>query len=354
MRIALIASPFICVPPTRYGGTELFIAHLAEGLERRGIEVVVYCNGESSVNAEKRSCYPHSEWPLSNETSGMLKELDHLSWSIEEAATTCDLIHVNSAPAITYSRYLGTPFVCTLHHPRETALTRMYERYPEIHYTAISEHQASVHPTLAVTTIHHGIDMTKYQLQLEKEDYLCFLGRIAPIKGVHIAIDVAKRAEIPLKIAGEIQPIFRDYFDTMVKPHIDGRFIEYVGEADLKMKNQLLGASRGLLFPIQWNEPFGLVMLEAMACGTPVFALPGGSVPEIVQPGVSGAISSTAEEMANAARNTTYSPRAVRSWVEQRFSVDIMVQRYAALYERILCNGLASGVQLDHTGEVAA
>jgi glycosyltransferase involved in cell wall biosynthesis len=354
MRVALISSPFICVPPIRYGGTELFIAHLAEGLERRGVEVVVYCNGDSTVNAEKRSCYPHSEWPLSTETSGMLKELDHLSWSIEEAAKTCDLIHINSAPAITYSRYVSTPFVCTLHHPHETALTRMYERYPEIHYAAISEHQASVHPTLAVTTIQHGIDMTKYQLQLKKEDYLCFLGRIAPIKGVHIAIDVAKRAGIPLKIAGEIQPIFRDYFDSMVKPHIDGSLIEYVGEADMEMKNRLLGASRGLLFPIQWSEPFGLVMLEAMACGTPVFAFPGGSVPEIVQPGISGAISSTAEEMADAARNTTYSPQAVRSWVEQRFSVDIMVQRYAALYEGILCNGLASGIRLDLAKEVAA
>jgi len=354
MRIALIVSPFISVPPTRYGGTELFIAHLAEGLERRGIEAVVYCNGESTVNAKKRSYYPRAEWPLSTETSGMLKELDHVSWSIEEAAKTCDLIHINSAPAITYSRYVSTPFVCTLHHPHETALTRMYERYPEIHYVAISEHQASVHPTLAVTTIHHGIDMTKYRLQAKKEDYLCFLGRIAPIKGVHTAIDVAKRAGIPLKIAGEIQPIFRDYFDTMVKPHIDGRFVEYVGEADLEMKNQLLGSSRGLLFPIQWSEPFGLVMLEAMACGTPVFALPGGSVPEIVRPGISGAISSSAEGIADAVRNTTYRPEVVRGWVEQGFSVDIMVKRYVALYEGILTNGIDSGTRLDLVKDVAA
>lgn len=354
MRIALIASPFISVPPTRYGGTELFIAHLAEGLQRKGIEVVVYCNGESTVKTEKRSCYPQAEWPLSTETSGMLKELDHASWSIEDADKTCDLIHINSAPAITYSRYVSTSLVCTVHHPHETALTRMYERYPEIHYVAISEHQASVHPTLTVTTIHHGIDMTKYRMQETKEDYLCFLGRIAPIKGVHTAIDVAKRAGIPLKIAGEIQPIFRDYFDTMVKPHIDGRLIEYVGEADLEMKNELLGGSRGLLFPIQWSEPFGLVMLEAMACGTPVFALPGGSVPEIVRPGISGAISSSAAEMADAVRNTTYCPEVVRGWVEQKFSVNIMVQRYVELYERICANSADSGSQLDLVKEVAA
>jgi glycosyltransferase involved in cell wall biosynthesis len=354
MRVALVASPFISVPPTRYGGTELFVSHLAEGLSRRGIETVVYCNGESTVGVEKRTCYPRAEWPLSTETSGMLKELDHLSWSIEDAAKMCDLIHINSAPAITYSRYVSTPFVCTLHHPHETALTRMYERYPEIHYAAISEHQASVHPTLAVTTIHHGIDMTKYRLQVEKEGYLCFLGRIAPIKGVHIAIEVAKRAGIPLKIAGEIQPIFRDYFDTMIKPHIDGRFIDYVGEADLQMKNQLLGGSRGLLFPIQWNEPFGLVMIEAMACGTPVFAFPGGSVPEIVRTNVSGSISYSAEQMAEAVRNTTYVPEVVRGWVEQRFSVDIMVQRYVKLYQGILTRELDPDAKVYLVNEVAA
>jgi glycosyltransferase involved in cell wall biosynthesis len=230
----------------------------------------------------------------------------------------------------------------------------MYERYPQIHYAAISGHQASVHPTLALTTIHHGIDLTKYRLQAKKENYLCYLGRIAPIKGVHIAIDVAKRAGIPLKIAGEIQPIFREYFDTMVKPHIDGSFIEYVGEADLEMKNKLLGSSRGLLFPIQWSEPFGLVMLEAMACGTPVFALPGGSVPEIVRPGISGAISSTAEGMADAVRNMTFAPNAVRGWVEQKFSVGLMVERYIELYEGILKKGCDSNVPFDLAKAIAA
>ncbi|MGA2536126.1 MAG: glycosyltransferase, partial [Terracidiphilus sp.] len=180
------------------------------------------------------------------------------------------------------------------------------------------------------------------------------LGRIAPIKGVHTAIDVAKRTGIPLKIAGEIQPIFRDYFDRMVKPHIDGRFIEYVGEADLEMKNELLGGSRGLLFPIQWSEPFGLVMLEAMACGTPVFAFPGGSVPEIVFVGRSGAISSSPEEMAEAIRNTVYTPENVRGWVEERFSVEIMVRRYVEFYERILIGGLDLEIERDFAKEIAA
>ncbi len=125
-------------------------------------------------------------------------------------------------------------------------------------------------------------------MKTTKQEYLSFLGRIAPIKGTHLAIEVAKKSGIPLKIAGEVQPIFQDYFDREVKPHIDGKFIEYVGEADLENKNELLGNSLAMLFPIQWNEPFGLVMIEAMACGTPVLALPGGAVEEVVCDGISG------------------------------------------------------------------
>ena len=339
MRIALIASPFIPVPPIRYGGTELFIAHLAEGLERQGIDAVVYCNGESTVRAERRWCYASSEWPLPDETSGVLKELDHISWSIEDAAKTCDLIHVNSASAVTYSNLAPAPFVCTMHHTVQPALTRIYERYSRVCYASISKHQASMHPTLGVTTIHHGIDLDLYRLDTRKEDYLCFLGRIAPIKGAHTAIEVAKRAGIPLKIAGEVQPIFRDYFDTMIKPHIDGRLISYVGEADIETKNSLLGGSRGLLFPIEWDEPFGLVMLEAMACGTPVFALPGGSVPEIVCPGISGRVCASPEKMIEAVTNDTYVPAVVRDWVERNFSLEVMVQRYIDLYRSILMTG---------------
>lgn len=336
MRVALIASPFISVPPRKYGGTELFIANLAEGLNSAGIPAVVYSNGESTVKAENRWCYRDAEWPLSTEGSGMFKELDHVAWSIQDAARDCDLIHINSAPAVTYSRFVPRPFVCTLHHPYEQPLTRFYERYPNVFYTAISHHQASLHPTLDLRTIHHGLDFRKYRLQTDKEGYLCFLGRIAPIKGTHLAVQVAKRTGIPLKIAGEIQPIYRGYYDTMVKPHVDGKFIEYVGEVDLEAKNQLLGGSIGMLFPIQWEEPFGLVLIESMACGTPVFAFPGGAVGEIVSEGISGNISATVEEMASAVAKEVFTPSVVRNWAETMFSVETMVDRYVDLYREIL------------------
>ncbi len=343
MRIALIASPFISVPPRKYGGTELFISNLAEGLKRAGVTAVVYSNGESTVEVENRWCYRDAEWPLSSEGSGMFKELDHVAWSIQDAAQDCDLIHINSAPAVTYSRFVPRPFVCTLHHPYEQPLTRFYERNPHVFYTAISHRQASLHSTLPLRTIHHGLDFRKYRLQTDKDGYLCFLGRIAPIKGTHLAIQVAQRAGIPLKIAGEIQPVFRSYYETMIKPHVDGKFIEYVGEVDLEAKNQLLGGSIGLLFPIQWEEPFGLVLIEAMACGTPVFAFPSGAVSEIVSDGISGNISNSVEEMAAAIRRLTFTPSVVRNWAETMFSVETMVGSYVDLYRTILNRKLDRG-----------
>src|SRR6185369_13983676 len=174
--------------------------------------------------------------------------------------------------------------------------------------------------------IHHGVDMKLYQFKESKQEYLAFLGRIAPIKGTHLAIDLAKRTGIPLKIAGEVQPIFQDYFDSMVKPHIDGKFIQFVGEVDLAAKNELLGNALAMVFPIQWNEPFGLVMIEAMACGTPVLALPGGSVEEVVRDGVSGFVCNSIEEMAERAKQSLskIKPQTVHSYARQHFSVERM------------------------------
>jgi glycosyltransferase involved in cell wall biosynthesis len=187
-------------------------------------------------------------------------------------------------------------------------------------------------------TIHHGLDMSLYQFQPRKEDYVVFLGRIAPIKGTHLAIEVAKKSGLPLKIAGEVQPMFRDYFDSRIKPEIDGKFVEYVGEADLQAKNELLGNARALLFPIQWNEPFGLVMVEAMACGTPVLAMPGGAVEEVVEEGVSGFICRSVDEMAArlATLDSNLEPAAVRKYAEDLFSLDTMADKYAALYREIM------------------
>jgi len=221
VRVALVASPFINVPPVGYGGTELFVANLAEALVRLGVEVDVYANGESRVKANLPSRYPGQEWPLSSETSGLAKELDHTAWAIDDAQTTCDLIHVSSPFSVPFSRFSSRSFVCTLHHPYDPALTALYEQHSAVTYAAISQHQASLHATLHPRVVHHGLNFTKYRFEEKKQPYVAFLGRICPIKGTHNAIAIAKMAGIPLKIAGEVQPMFRDYFERKIRPHLD-------------------------------------------------------------------------------------------------------------------------------------
>ena len=341
MRVALIAPPFLPVPPRKYGGTELFIAQLAEGLQDMGVDVVVYTNGQSTVGVETRWLYQDPEWPVRGGAYDHLKDFNHSSWAIADAARDCDIIHLHNVSALMFSRYVPSSFVYTVHHVYEAPLSDIYRFFPAVEYVTISDLQKSRESMPRMRTIHHGIDLHKYRLQERKQDYLSFLGRIAPIKGTHIAIEVAEKSGIPLKIAGEVQPIFQDYFDSQIKPHVDGKFIEYVGEVDLPTKNELLGHSAAMLFPIQWDEPFGLVMIEAMACGTPVLALPGGSVSEVVRDGISGFVCPTVDEMAIRARNVVgnFKPANVRQYCQQCFSSDRMVADYVALYTELVDSG---------------
>lgn len=338
MRIALIAPPFIPVPPIEYGGTELFIADLAGGLQALGIDVVVYTNGESTAKVNKRWLFEKSQWPIKGDDYAQLKDMEHTTWAIRDASESCDILHLNTALGLTCSRISRLPFVYTMHHPTDRRLSDSYARLPEVNYVCISNDQRTRESLPKLHTIYHGIDLSKYQLRTEKQQYLSFIGRIAPIKGTHLAIEIAKRADIPLKIAGEVQPMYREYFEAKVKPHVDGKFIEYIGLADLAAKNELLGNSLAMLFPIQWDEPFGLVMIEAMACGTPVLALRAGSVPEIVKDGVSGYVSRNLNDLARRARNLQIPPTEIRRYVEENFSQARMARDYAALYTQILEN----------------
>jgi len=336
MRIALIASPFIPVPPVRYGGTELFVAHLAEGLRQMGHDVVVYANGESTVQAELRWYYRHTMWPPVGDFGETLKEITHTAWAIRDASHTCDVIHLNNTFGLPYSHFVKTPFVCTIHHPHEKVLTEFYCQFPEAQYVTISRHSQQFEMMPNVRTIHHGIDVAKYCFTSKKEIYFSFLGRIVPVKGAHAAIEIAERTGIPLKIAGEVQPIFRDYFEREIAPKIDGKFIEYVGEADFATKNELLTNSLALLFPIEWDEPFGLTMIEAMACGTPVLALSRGSVPEVVRNGVSGFACSSLSEMVDKVPDLAkLSPSIIRQYTQEHFSVKKMANAYVQLYSEI-------------------
>jgi glycosyltransferase involved in cell wall biosynthesis len=336
LKIALIAPPFIAVPPADYGGTELFVAHLAEGLSQLGIEVVVYTNGESTVHTDRRWIYDRSDWPIKNPSQAFIKSFNHASWAVHEAARDCDVIHLQSSEAVALSRFIKQPTVLTLHGPHDAKISEFYNFYPEVTYVCISEAQCKQEPMPKMRTVHHGIDLGQYRLIEHKQQYLSFIGRIAPLKGTHIAIDVAQRTGIPLKIAGDVQPMYREYFEKKIKPQLDGKLVEYIGLADLAAKNELLGNSIAMLFPIQWNEPFGLVMVEAMACGTPVLAMPGGSVPEVVREGVSGHICRSVVQMAKRAQNLNFNPVAVRQYVAENFSTERMARDYAAVYETAL------------------
>jgi glycosyltransferase involved in cell wall biosynthesis len=285
--------------------------------------------------------YPESEWPLKGEIFGSLKDVNHTTWAIADAARDCDIIHLNNAPGLASTRFINQPVVYTVHHPHEEALSEFYSHFPQVHYVAISELQCSLETMPQRRAIHHGIDMSDYRFQHMKQPYLSFIGRLAPVKGPHLAIEVAKKTGIPLKLAGEVQPMYKSYFEAEIKPQLDGHFIEYIGEADLAAKNELLGNSLAMLFPIQWNEPFGLVMIEAMACGTPVIGLKRGSVPEVVRDGVSGFVCESVEQMVQAVRDLSISPRLIREYARENFSVEVMTKKYLELYESI-CSAEAS------------
>ena len=334
MRIALIAPPFIAVPPIAYGGTELFIAHLASCLHERNHDVIAYANGDSRVPCELRWRYRHGQWPLSDSAGAQLKNADHTAWAIHDAAKSTDIIHLNDIIGLPYTLFVDVPAVLTIHHPHEPLLSEMYVKYPEIQYVAISAAQARREPMPRTSVVHHGLDLSEYIFRGEKEGYLAFLGRMAPCKGPHRAIEVAKRAGLPLKPAGEIQPVFREYWEERVLPHVDGDQVQYVGGANKALKNELLSRARALLFPIEWDEPFGLVMIEAMACGTPVLAFAGGAVAEVVRDGVSGWICGDVDDMAARATNPSIAAVSCRKWVAERFSCERMVRSYIDIYEQ--------------------
>jgi glycosyltransferase involved in cell wall biosynthesis len=332
LRIALIVPPFITVPPERYGGTELFVAQLAEGLCAAGHEPVVYTVGASKVRCETRWRSPRGHWPIDNALESSLDDLEHSSWACRDAAQDCDIIHLNNAPGLSLARLIEPPMVYTIHHPRVEALSRYYVHFPRVKFVAISHDQARREAAPDLEVVHHGLDCGLYEVASGRRDYLCYVGRIAPIKGTHTAIEVAQRAGIPLKIAGEIQPIYRDYWEAEIRPRVDGHNVIYVGEVDLAGKNELFAGARALLFPIDWEEPFGLVMTEAMACGVPVLAFARGSAPEIVRDGVSGWLCRDVAAMTDRALDLSIDGNACRQHVIENFSVERMVERYLEIY----------------------
>lgn len=334
LRVAVLAPISWRVPPRHYGPWEQFASLLTEGLVARGHEVTLFATADSLTRARLvgSAARGYSEDPT---IDAKVWECLHIS-AVFERASEFDLIH-NSFDflPLSFCGLVDTPVVTTIHGFSSESIIPVYAKYDSrSHYISISD--ADRHPSLHYTaTIHHGIDMGALALGAGERPYLLFFGRIHPDKGTKEAILAAKGAGLPLVIAGIIQD--RAYFEREVQPHIDGVQIQFVGSVSHESKAELLGGARALLHLINFEEPFGFSVVEAMACGTPVVATRRGSMPEIVAEGVGGRIvDSVAQAVEAVAQVGKLSPARVRETVERRFDHNRMVDEYVTAYRRIL------------------
>jgi glycosyltransferase involved in cell wall biosynthesis len=338
LRVAILAPISWRVPPRGYGPWEQFASFLTEGLVRRGVDVTLFATADSVTTARLVGTAPtgYSEDPA---LDAKVYEALHIS-AVFERAREFDLIH-NSFDflPLTYSGLVDTPVVTTIHGFSSERIVPVFEKYnARGYYVAISD--ADRHERLDyVATIHHGIDFHELPLQQKPGDYLLFFGRIHPDKGTVEAIDVAERSGVPLVIAGIVQD--RDYFERLVEPRLDGERVSYIGPVERERRGDLLGGARALLHLVNFDEPFGFSVVEAMACGTPVVARARGSMREIVRDGENGFLVETVgEAVAAVADASTLDRAAVRASVEVRFDVDRMVDDYLTLYRRIVAGSV--------------
>ena len=336
MRIAHIAPVATTIPPPKSGSVETMASLLTEGLVARGHDVTLFATGDSTTKAKLHAIYPHGYWHDENMWPWELYEMLNLAAAVERAGDF-DLIHYEAAyypMSLAFARLSPTPIVQTLHHSPSHAEVKLWAQYPEAPFVAISNEQARLLSGLnVVETVLHGIDTDNFLFNEKAEDYLLFLGRFSEGKGVLQAIEIAKRVGMKLILAAAAD----EYYREKVAPLVDGRHIIYYGEADFDQKVRLYGGARALIYPIQSREPFGLVLAEAMACGTPVAALDRGAVREVVDDGVTGIVFENLEQMANELQRVfDLDRRLVRERAVARFGVARMVDEYVAVYRRIV------------------
>ncbi|HEX6798117.1 MAG TPA: glycosyltransferase family 4 protein [Ktedonobacterales bacterium] len=338
MRIAQIVPLHIAVPPAGYGGTERVVHNLTEALVCRGHEVTLFATGDSRTSAklvplaEKGIFFdPSVEWAALH-----MAELEH----VYARAHQFDVIHSHlDYLTLPYISRTTTPTVLTLHgRLDQPEFKQIFRANAGATYVSISNSQRRDIPDINwVATVHHGVDVASFPYSPRRGKYLLFVGRMSPEKRCDMAIRIAKRAGIPLKIAAKIDHKERSYFERTIKPMLDDELIEFVGEKDEDEKRELMRDALALLLPIDWPEPFGMVFIEALACGTPVLTRPCGSVPELLQDGLTGYIAEDEVALAGAVgRLDRISRLACRRWAEQRFDRQRMAAGYERVYERAI------------------
>ncbi len=338
MRIAQVAPLSESVPPKQYGGTERIVSYLTEELVHQGHDVTLFASGDSVTRARLVAPCRRSL----RRSDGCIDRMAHHVLMLEQVSQRAhefDVVHYH----IDYlhfplSRRALIPHVTTLHGRLDIPdLVPLYEQFRDMPVLSISNAQRKPLPWVNwQATIYHGLPEDLFRFRPKPGSYLAFLGRISPEKRVDRAIEIAKRAGIPLKVAAKVDPVDKDYFERAVEPLLRSAVVEYVGEISDEEKDQFLGNAYALLFPIDWPEPFGLVMIEAMACGTPVIAYDGGAVSEVIEEGRTGFIVKEVEGATEAVRRVPQLSRVrCRQVFEKRFTAARMASNYLQAYERV-------------------
>jgi glycosyltransferase involved in cell wall biosynthesis len=340
MKIAQIAPLNESVPPRLYGGTERVISYLTEELVRQGHEVTLFASGDSITSAHLSTVCDRALRLREMRLPDVLARHMLLIESALQRAREFDVMHFHlDYLPFSHIRRQSIPAVTTLHGRLDIPdLFPIFREFSDMNLISISNAQRIPMPWAAwISSVHHGLPESLHRMGQGDGGYLAFLGRISPEKGIDRAIETARTVGMPLRIAAKIDPADQDFYDRCVRRLLNEGDTQFIGEIGERQNTEFLGKARALLFPIDWPEPFGLVMIEAMACGTPVIAFRGGSVEEVIEDGVTGFVVSSIEEMVEAVRNVSKIRRSVcRSTFERRFSARRMCDDYVRAYERTI------------------